>query len=257
MKQFKFIIAAFLFTCFILIIATASYTRPEQKLIVSPTDADGFVVMELFTSQGCSSCPSADNLLGKYANQGKNNIIPLSFHVDYWNRLGWTDSLSSGKYSQRQRDYAMIIEGSSVYTPQLIINGEKEFVGSDVAKISTAVSNRVKLKADVHISIDKIDKKDKNITVNFSLDKTVKHSKVHAALVQRQVFTNILRGENRGLKLTNYNVVRDFKSLTAGNSPASVNLIIPSGFKDSDFTIVLFVQDDASGKITGAIQKKL
>ena len=151
----------------------------------------------------------------------------------------------------------MIIEGSSIYTPQLVINGEKEFVGSDAGKLSTAVNDGLKTKATVAVSINKIEKEGKNITVSFSLDKIVKHSKVLAALVQKQVSTNILKGENRGLKLTNYNVVRDLNSLIAGNSPASASLHMPDGYKDSDFIIVLFVQDDASGKITGAIQKPL
>ena len=257
MKHFKFTIAAFVITCFVLIITTASKNKPEEELYTPTTNSDGFVIMELFTSQGCSSCPPADNLLGKYVNMGNTNIIPLAFHVDYWNRLGWTDSFSSFKYSQRQRDYAMIIDGSSVYTPQLVINGEKEFVGSDAGKISAAVNNGLKMKADILISIDKIEKKGKSITVNFSFDKIIMHSRIQAALVQKQVLTNILKGENRGLKLINYNVVRDFNSLSTGINPASISLNMPAGYKDSDFTIVLFVQDDASGRVIGAVQKTL
>ena len=257
MKQYKFIIPAFVITCFILVITTACQSKSDKKINMPLTNQDGFVVMELFTSQGCSSCPSADNLLGKYANLGNKNIMALAFHVDYWNRLGWTDSFSSPKYSKRQRDYAMTIDGSSVYTPQLIINGGKELVGSDVAKVSAEVSNQLKVPASVHISIDKIVKQDKNITVNFTLDRFVKFTTVQVALIQKQVNTNILRGENGGLKLTNYNVVRDFNSIAAGDTALSVKLSIPAGFNDSDFAVVLYAQDDASGKITGATQKSL
>ena len=84
-------------------------------------------VLELFTSEGCSSCPSADRLLPQLAKLD-SNIIPLSFHVDYWNRLGWTDPFSSSEYSERQRSYASHLKLESVYTPQLVVNGEYELV---------------------------------------------------------------------------------------------------------------------------------
>ena len=86
-------------------------------------------VLELFTSEGCSSCPSADKLLPQLAKLD-SNIIPLSFHVDYWNRLGWEDPFSSSEYSERQRSYAKQLNLESVYTPQLVVNGEYELVGS-------------------------------------------------------------------------------------------------------------------------------
>jgi len=257
MRQNKLSITACIVACFVLIV-TAACQNSGDKMISKPVnDSDGFAVMELFTSQGCSSCPPADNLLGKYANLGNHNIMALAFHVDYWNRLGWTDSFSSPKYSKRQRDYAMTIGNSSVYTPQLVINGEKELVGSDAGKISILIANELKVKATVHISIDKIERDMSNIKVNFKLDKPVKFTTVQAALVQKQLVTNILRGENNGVRLTNYNVVRDFNSIASGDSSSSIGLRIPAGFKDADFIIVLYTQDDSSGRITGAVQKAL
>ena len=85
-------------------------------------------VLELFTSEGCSSCPPADNLLPQLAKLDAN-VITLSFHVDYWNRLGWTDPFSSSDYSDRQREYSRQLNLESIYTPQLIVNGEYEFTG--------------------------------------------------------------------------------------------------------------------------------
>ena len=257
MKQLKFQIPAFLITCLILIITTASQNKPTGKNIFQQTANNGFAVMELFTSQGCSSCPPADNLLGKYAAMHNDHIIALAFHVDYWNRLGWTDSFSSAKYSRRQRDYAMIIDNASVYTPQLIINGEKEFVCSDEGKIAAAVSSALITKPAIAISIDKIDKEGKNITVNYKLDMILKNITMQAVLVQKQIFTNILKGENRGLKLTNYNVVRDLNNSHISNISSAIHLNLPVGYNDKDFEVVLFVQDDASGKIIGAQKKEL
>ena len=89
-------------------------------------------VIELFTSQGCSSCPSADQLLSQTINEAKKDgrkIFALSFHVDYWNRLGWADPFSTNEYSQRQRAYAAQLNDNSVYTPQMIVNGSRQFVG--------------------------------------------------------------------------------------------------------------------------------
>jgi len=257
MNQFKFHLPALIILSFALIILSATQTKTIYINDNSNSDSEGFAVLELFTSQGCSSCPPADKLLGKYAALNNDHIIPLAFHVDYWNRLGWTDSFSSAKYSRRQRDYAMIIANSSVYTPQLIINGEKEFVGSDDDKISASVNNVVKTKAAVIISIERTDIKGKAVTVHYKLDKLQKNASINAALVQKQVFTNILNGENKGLKLINYNVVRDFNSDHINSQESGIVLNLPAGYDAKDFKIVFFVQDDASGKITGALQKQL
>ncbi|HUR81120.1 MAG TPA: DUF1223 domain-containing protein, partial [Thermoanaerobaculia bacterium] len=86
------------------------------------------VVLELFTSQGCSSCPSADEFLRKLAAKDKR-VIPLAFHVDYWNYLGWRDPFSSAEWSQRQGDYVRAMKLSTAYTPQLVINGSRQVVG--------------------------------------------------------------------------------------------------------------------------------
>ncbi|CAN5869154.1 hypothetical protein BH11BAC4_BH11BAC4_04140 [soil metagenome] len=257
MKQYKFTIILSLITFFILIIAMACQNKPTQKKTMDAVDSTGIVVMELFTSQGCSSCPPADKLLGKYAMAGDDHIIPLAFHVDYWNRLGWADPFSSPKFSKRQRDYSILINGSSVYTPQLVINGEKELVGSDEANIAAIVKSESMISPAVHISINKIETNDKLITVIFNLDKTIKFTTIQAALVQKKVSTNILRGENIGIQLINYNVVRDFNSVPAGSKNLSIGLNIPAGLNEKDFTIVLYAQDDASGKITAAAQKAL
>lgn len=114
------------------------------------------VVMELFTSQGCSSCPPADALLGKYATTSSQEIIPLSFHVDYWNRLGWTDPFSQSAYSQRQEWYRDRIPGSSVYTPQLVIDGKFELVGSNRAAIETLVKKELSETKPGSIQLKKI-----------------------------------------------------------------------------------------------------
>src|SRR5579859_6695441 len=104
--------------------------------------AKGFAVVELFTSEGCSSCPAADALVATVQKEDKDlPVYILSFHVDYWDRLGWKDAFSDAAYSDRQREYARWLRLSSVYTPQVVVNGHQEFVGSDAVKLREAISN--------------------------------------------------------------------------------------------------------------------
>ncbi|MGH9661985.1 MAG: DUF1223 domain-containing protein, partial [Bryobacteraceae bacterium] len=102
------------------------------------------VVVELFTSEGCSSCPPADELLIRLEQRQPvpgAQVIALSLHVDYWNQLGWTDPFSSHEFSNRQRQYSTRIRDSGVYTPQMVIDGRQEFVGSDARRAQAAIAN--------------------------------------------------------------------------------------------------------------------
>lgn len=123
-------------------------------------------VLELFTSQGCSSCPSADRLLDMYSN--KENVIALSFHVDYWNRLGWKDPYSSSEYTQRQYKYASSLN-SSVYTPQLVINGENEMVGSDAKRIDNTLKKAWSQDTKSDISIENVSLDNGKATINYTV----------------------------------------------------------------------------------------
>jgi hypothetical protein len=101
------------------------------------------VIVELFTSQGCSSCPSADKNLAEIVENAERNHEPvygLSFHVDYWNHLGWKDPYSNRAFTERQRNYAKLMNSESIYTPQIVINGENEFVGSNVKSIRGTIA---------------------------------------------------------------------------------------------------------------------
>jgi hypothetical protein len=205
---------------------------------------NGFVLMELFTSQGCSSCPPADDILANYANQNDDRIIPLSFHVDYWNRLGWVDPFSNSTYSQRQTNYAQKFNLESVYTPQMIINGQTQLTGSEEDNIAGLVKKYIKENTTTTISIS-------------SINVVVSNSSINAVLVLKKVTTKIKAGENRGVELTNYNVVRDINSAPLSNAKGNCVLQIPEGADVKDYKVVLFIQQNESGKITGAIQSKL
>jgi hypothetical protein len=211
------------------------------------------IVMELFTSQGCSSCPPADELLGKYAMSPDNDIIALSFHVDYWNRLGWKDPFSKPEFSERQRMYAEKIPGGSVYTPQLIINGEKEMVGSQRDLILKEIS-QYSDRNTVNIKIVSSTIIGNKLEVEYNITGADQNGVLNIALVQQKAQTNIKAGENRGLNITNYNVVRSF-AVTKISAGGKVILNIPEDMKMQNFSAVLYTQENASGKITGGIQK--
>jgi len=113
------------------------------RALPGATSASGPVVVELFTSQGCSSCPPADRLLSKLSRDPRlaGRVIPLAFHVDYWDYIGWRDPFASPRWSQRQKDYARVFRSNRIYTPQLVVSGSTEGVGSqDVQRVPSQTS---------------------------------------------------------------------------------------------------------------------
>ena len=256
MKHSLLLISTVMLATSLIIVIGCAQNR-SRAAITDTKSETGVVVMELFTSQGCSSCPPADEILGQYALKNDTHIIPLAFHVDYWNRLGWTDSFSTAKYTNRQRNYAAKFGGESVYTPQIVLNGQKEILGSDDAAITANVSNFLKEPELVSVSIANKAVQGSTITVSYTINKSVTKASINAALVQANVITYIKAGENRGMKLDNYNIVRDFETVVLTNTTGNIELQLPPGNSATGFSIVLFAQDDESGKILGAIKAKL
>jgi len=196
-----------LFSCY----GTAGHRPGSPVAGHNPNDPP--IVLELFTSQGCSSCPPADRLLEKLA--GDPGIIALSFHVDYWNRLGWRDPFSSPEFSRRQMSYAGILK-SDVYTPQLVIDGETEMVGSDSVKIAHAIGKMRSRDMPCGVTIQSIGTPAGHPMareVRFTLSGSVNGSVAHIALVRRQAITAVKAGENSGRTLTDGYIVRVFSTL--------------------------------------------
>ncbi len=213
-----------------------------------------YAVIELFTSQGCSSCPPADRLLGKYAD--KENVIALSFHVDYWNRLGWKDPFSNPDFSKRQEAYASRFGASGVYTPQAIINGQQEMVGSDEYKIASAVKTFQSAEASAVIIIDEIKTDNKKALITYSSTASEK-TWLNIALVQNKITTSIKAGENGGVQLTNYNVVRNFRTIENGAGKNTVSIDLVPDMDKKEFSVVLYSQDPGNFKISGAVKSAL
>jgi hypothetical protein len=223
--------------------------KAEPAVQKTNTVKKGFALLELFTSEGCSSCPPADALLPEWEKLAAD-VIPLSFHVDYWNRLGWKDPYSDAAYTQRQQDYAKQWELESVYTPQLVVNGTKELVGSNKNKVTGIIETALQEEPSVTIAIDSV--KEKNTTVSFSatLNGDIDDAVLNIALVQKETTSMVTAGENDGRKLKHHNVVRSFKVMPA-RQQVSGTIEWPETPHGAT-ALILYTQRKSDLKITGA-----
>jgi|SRR5437667_3574321 len=224
------------------------------------------VLVELFTSEGCSSCPPADTMLGLLDTQPIPGVqlIVLSEHVDYWNHDGWEDPYSSQFFSQRQNNYVQRV-GGTAYTPQMIIDGTREFVGSDGKEVEKAVEkSRSDEKLPVNLS---------NITLtNGTLHSRIEigtlpetfHTRsadVYVAIALNHAESQVLKGENKGRRLQHVAVVQKLTKI--GSVSKSKNFTQDAAFKleqntdPANLRIVLFAQDSSSGKVLGATLQQI
>jgi hypothetical protein len=203
----------------------------------------GVAVVELFTSQGCSSCPAADKLLSaiiKSSQKEGQKIYALSFHVDYWNHLGWKDPYATKEFTSRQYKYAEAMH-SQVYTPQMVVNGITEFVGSDRQRLRTSLANALATKPRYEISITGLVFKDGRLTFGYAINHEPTTGEIlNVAIVEKSSENEVLRGENAGMTLQHNNVVRLFHSRPLKLNDA-VSLDAHSN-KTTNLSIILFIQ---------------
>lgn len=209
--------------------------------------ANGPVVLELFTSQGCSSCPSADALLQEL-DAKEEDVIALSFHVDYWNYLGWEDPFSSPYFSARQTDYTDVLQART-YTPQLVVNGRQEMIGSRKSEVAAAIKAAAQTPL-VYQPTVRLTRGAEAITVNFTLDEAPAGHRVTALLVQPEATSSIKRGENRGRELHHVNVVRAMAH-TPAKTQGEFVLRLPDGLSADTARVVLLVQEERTQAIVG------
>lgn len=219
------------------------------------------VVLELFTSQGCSSCPPADALLSEIGSSTKD-VIPLAYHVDYWNHLGWSDPFSSRQFSQRQSDYANAMNLSGEYTPQMVVGGASQFVGSDGRGIARAVSAAHSTAAPgrvgLHTSLGAKSPRSLQVRVKAQIDQASAHGTyvVMVAVYENGLVTRIGAGENGGREITYDYTVR--KLLPAfdldGAQPVEkeVSVDLDPSWSLKHMGAAAFIQNTSSLKIVGA-----
>jgi hypothetical protein len=173
--------------------------------------AEPRAVVELFTSQGCSSCPPADKLIGELAND--RSVLALSLPIDYWDYLGWRDTLARPPHTARQRGYAVVRGDREVYTPQMVVNGSVHVLGSDRNAIEAAIKKTQKVAGTLSVPVKLSVNGDRvHVTVPAS-SHPVASSEVWLCATTRSVPVAIGRGENRGRTVTYHNVVRKWVRL--------------------------------------------
>lgn len=216
------------------------------------------VVLELFTSQGCSSCPSADELLNNvYETHSNKNVITLSYHVDYWNYIGWKDPFSKQAFSDKQRNYSRKFFSSSIYTPQIVVNGKEHFVGSKKEIMNTKLKAYLDKFSENEMSISNVEKQENLIRFNYQVKGSANGKRLRIALVIKERETVVKSGENRNRVLKNSNIVVEELYLDLNLTKGSGEISIPElVLKTDDLSIIVLVESENSD-ITGGAQMAL
>ncbi|MEI3801484.1 MULTISPECIES: DUF1223 domain-containing protein [unclassified Chitinophaga] len=225
-------------------------TASEQPI----DTGNGFAVLELFTSEGCSSCPPADALLARIQQEAGNKpIYILAYHVDYWNRLGWKDIFSDLRYSKRQYQYSQQLN-SQVYTPQLVINGTSSCVGSDEAAVTNAMANALASPAEETLNI-KAQLQSGKAALTYNVTGDAGNSRLLVAVVQKHAVSKVTRGENEGRMLSHVQIVRDLRTFDPGAGSAQISL--PGDFNTQEWELIGMIQDSGTGVIKAATRVPL
>lgn len=255
------ILALLLF--FVLVVARKLATSPIDKHQRTP------VVVELFTSEGCSSCPPADDVLAQLEKAqpvAGAEIIALGQHVDYWNQLGWADPYSSAQFSARQNEYAQVFGSNRIYTPQMVVDGKMEFVGSHMAKALIAIAKAAQApKATVQLTFSKtaVETRTASTPLQVRIEqlpviRAGDEAEVLLAIIENNLKSDVSRGENAGRKLSHSAVVRKLGVIGKVNSQAPDTfsaepiVTIEKGWRPENLRVVVFVQERGSRRVLGA-----
>ena len=252
-------------------VAVISFCMPakihaQTRLAKSPLSHSSAVLIELFTSEGCSDCPPADDLLRQVSGSQTEDgqlIVGISEHVTYWNSLGWRDPFSADQYTERQNAYGTHFGLDSVYTPQMVVNGREQFVGSDRRALATALASEAQRKQiELHITSAQI--AGKSITFSYSAMSLPTNDSLQlvAMIVDDMDRSSVSRGENSGRNLTHVSVARAIAPLGAlhETTQQSVSLPLPPSFLPRSGVghhLVLFAQQNGSGAVLGIDSKPI
>jgi hypothetical protein len=238
----------------------AEEPQPHSKTAVMGKAARTPVLVELFTSEGCSSCPSADKLLANLATTQPIDgaeVILLEEHVDYWDRIGWKDPFSNAAFTKRQYDYGAHFHLDSVYTPQAVVDGQREFVGSEKGTATSAIMEAVaQPKARVELQVTAQDAT--QVHLNVSVDKLPTkdaNAQVVLAVAEDDLKVHVNSGENSGRNLVHHGVVRRLTTLgkVQDRSAFATQVTVPLDrqWKRENLRLVAFVQAEGSRRIVG------
>jgi hypothetical protein len=236
----------------VLLLFTASVAwLPRSAVAQQP------VVVELFTSEGCSSCPPADAMLTKLSHQRDSSIaklILLEEHVEYWNNGGWTDPFSGPTYTQRQYDYTRELHLATAYTPQIVVDGHLQASGNNPHAVEQLILEAAKTPLPAAVSLRQVSPDKLQVTVNHAAGAKLD---VLLAVTEDNLSNNVRAGENSGRTLTHSAVVRELHRLGSTSDEKfdkTVNLPDKSGWKKDNLRAIVLVQNPSSGVILGAAE---
>jgi hypothetical protein len=225
----------------------------------TPISAGSPVVVELFTSQGCSSCPPADEYLGELMQRG--NIIPLAFHVDYWNYIGWTDPFASKQMTHRQKAYSRALGQRYIYTPEMVVNGTTQEVGSNRGGVEALIeAARKEAQTGPAISLTREDDGKIRLRIGAAAPRAAAAKEIATVWLvkfDREHRTTVAVGENEGRTLTDYNAVRTLHQLGSWTGEA-LDIVYDANDPDEPGNggCAVLVQRDGAGPIIAAAMLK-
>ncbi|HEV7668009.1 MAG TPA: DUF1223 domain-containing protein [Thermoanaerobaculia bacterium] len=235
-------------------------TTPAPPPAAAPPAEGSIVVVELFTSQGCSSCPPADRLLSAIAADPKTagRVVPLAYHVDYWDYIGWTDPFSSADWSARQKQYAQAYNTNRIYTPQVVINGTAEMTGSEERKVRAAIAKALAEKpaVDLALTVETLPGGLRAKVTATHAEALPRDADVLVALIENGLVTKVGKGENGGRTLKNDAVVRRLqKAFALGAAPGgrtgAVDFPLGEASTGRKLGVAVLVQDPKTRAIQG------
>ncbi|MDQ1165563.1 thioredoxin family protein [Flavobacterium sp. SORGH_AS_0622] len=245
MKKIQLLPAVFI-TLMLLIGMTVLGQNPDKRA------EKGFALLELYTSEGCSSCPPADELMGRIQNEYKNHeVYILAYHVDYWDRQGWKDVFSNSAYTKRQYDYAKFLGKEPIYTPQLVVNGKTDYIASQETIVRNGIKSALSKPAAAKLFLEGT-QANNNFKVNYNIEGVFKNSSLLLAIVQKTAKSNVKRGENANRVLSHYQIVRHLQSSALKDKKGIVWIHLPKKINTKDFEVIGFIQDNNTGSVMGA-----
>ena len=215
-------------------------------------------LLELYTSEGCSSCPPADKWLSSM-KLSANKVVPLAFHVDYWDYIGWKDRFAKPEYSVRQNRNVTFSGSSFVYTPQFSINGQ-DFRGWNDSRLNQVVESSLKQPSRANLTLNTTNQENGDILLKASAQvlelEDSKHSEIYIAIYENKLVSNVKAGENNGRELKHDYVVRDLLGAYQLNNKSefSKSITLKPEWKGRNAGAVIFVQNSQNGEILQSLQ---
>lgn len=245
---------------------SAGVTPPDNAAAqTNPNETKPGILVELFTSEGCSSCPPADELLRKLdsqATQGDRQIVVLGEHVDYWDRTGWRDRFSSHEYTDRQEEYARRFHTSGPYTPQIVVDGERELVGNDARLLQTTLRElSAQAKANLRITAEILNHDELRVKLDTGpLPGSAKHADLYVAVADNSDETQVGGGENSGRRLRHVAVLRSLQRVAKVEQQGAqqeFRIRLPKSDRTGNMRLIAFLQESNNGAVLGATMKSL